>query len=69
LDNVALKLAFQVQHVKGKTELFRHPARVVHVVQRTAARGQGLAVLVHTDPAPLVPQLHGKTDEFVALRL
>ena len=51
LHHVALKFAFQIQHVKRKAQLFRHAARVVNIVERTTTRRKRIAVLVHTDAA------------------
>ena len=48
-------------------KLFRHTARIVHVVQRTATRRQRIPVFVDVDATSLVPQLHRETDKVVSL--
>jgi hypothetical protein len=65
LDHVALELAFEVQDVEREAQVPGHAPRVVHVVERAAARRQGLAVLVHAQPPPLIPKLHREADQLV----
>src|ERR1043165_2106546 len=67
LDHITLEIAFEVQDIKREAQLFGHAPRVVHVIERTAARRQRLPVLVHTDPAPLIPQLHREPNKLVSL--
>jgi len=65
LNHVALKFLFKIQNVKRKTQLARDTPRVIHVIQRTTPRRQSLAVLIHTQTAPLIPQLHRKADKLM----
>src|SRR5438874_10654255 len=69
LHDIALEFLFQIQNIKREAKLFRDSSRVVNVVERAATRRQRLAVFVDTDAAALVPQLHRKADQFVALLL
>ena len=54
-DHVALELALKVEDVERKSQIIRHAPRVVHVVERAAARGQRLAALVRRQPATMIP--------------
>jgi hypothetical protein len=65
LDHLALEIALKVQDVEGEAQVFRHAPRVVHVVERAAARRQRLAVLAQRKPPPLIPQLHREADQLV----
>ncbi len=67
LHHVALKLSLEVQHIEREAEFFGHAARIVNVIERTATRRQRLTILVHTDAAVLIPQLHREADQFMAL--
>src|SRR5689334_2068269 len=67
LHDVAFEVAFEIQHVKREAEFFGDAACVVNVIEGTAARRQRIAVFVDVDAAPLIPELHRKTDEFVTL--
>ena len=69
LHYVALKLTLEIEHIERKAEFFGHPARVVNVVERAATRRQRLAVFIDTDAAVLIPKLHRKAEQFVALLL
>src|SRR5580765_716837 len=69
LHHVALEFLLEVQDVERKTQFFRDATRIIDIIQRAATGRQRLTIFVHTDAAPLVPQLHRKTDELVALLL
>ena len=66
-DHVGLEALFLVDDVVGNAEVLGDTARIVDIIERAATRRQRLAVFIHTDAAPLVPQLHREADEFVTL--
>src|SRR6267142_2985858 len=55
LDYIALEVTFQVEHVEGEAKFFGDSARVVNVVERTAARRQRLAIFINAEPPSLIP--------------
>src|SRR6266404_3848409 len=67
LNYVTLELAFEIENVEGKAEFLRDAPCIVNVVERATPRRQRLAIFVHADAEVLIPQLHRKADQFVAL--
>jgi hypothetical protein len=67
LDHVALEVAFEIQYVKRKPELFSHTTRIVNIVKRTATRRQRITVFISVDATSLIPQLHREADQLVTL--
>ena len=39
-NDIALKIVFEVQHIKREAELIRHDAGIVQIVERTTPRRQ-----------------------------
>ena len=64
--DIALEFVFEINDIKWKAELHRDHARVVQIVERAAARRQRFAVRSDVD-APLIPELHRKSDQVVTL--
>ncbi len=54
LDDVAVEIAGEVEHVVGDTELLRHPPGVLHIRHRAATRVRRAAPQLHRGPDDLV---------------
>ena len=65
-NNVTLKAIFLIHHVIGNSQIFRHAARVIHVVNRAASSLYLLRHTFATSKTALVPQLHSQPDHLMA---
>src|SRR5688572_13924820 len=69
LHHIAFKVVLEVQHVEREAQLLGDSTCIVNVIERTTSGRQRVTIFIDTDSPPLVPQLHRKTDQFVALLL
>ena len=67
-DHILLEALFLVDDVVGNAEVLGHAARVVHVIERTAAAGLGrVGNAVLAGQAGLVPELQREADDVCAI--
>src|SRR5271163_1612297 len=67
--DIALEALLMVDDVVGDVEVLGDAARVIHVVDGAATSASLLRHALFAGKAALVPELHGESDELVALGL
>src|SRR5271170_7428841 len=62
LHHLLFEARLEVDHVIGNAQVLRDVAGIVHVVERTASAGDA-ALGRKFRQAPLIPELHGQSDD------
>src|ERR1700741_4176397 len=64
--DIALKALLMIHHVVRNSDVLRHAASVVNIVERTTAARYLLGHALVPSQPPLIPELHGETDNVLA---
>ena len=62
-DDLLLEALLEIDYVVRNTQKFRHPPRVINIIQRAATAARDLIGGSDGGQTPLVPKLHGKADD------